>query len=232
MRVSHFTDATAYQCGTISRNGRSVVGRQRLAVHLVGDQDLGRRVGRVRRGRASGRSRGRPARSPAAPAAGGTAPWSAPSKRTSTPSACGPRLARGRRCSRAPRPARGGDGVVAPRLAGRQRPRRRGARCRRTRGSRRARPRAARAGRRASASVGSRPLRRSPACRRAPAARSCCARSAARSGVISACSAAGGASALYGCRVDHRQRCARLLEVVSMATSASSVGAATCACGQ
>ena len=47
MRFSHFTDATAYQWGTIEPERGSVVGAQRLAVHLVGDQDLGRRIGRV-----------------------------------------------------------------------------------------------------------------------------------------------------------------------------------------
>ena len=47
MRFSHFTDATAYQWGTISRKGAPWSATQRLAVHLVGDQDLRRRIGRV-----------------------------------------------------------------------------------------------------------------------------------------------------------------------------------------
>ena len=45
--MSHFTEATAYQWGTMMPEGRAVVGTQRLAVHLVGDQDLRGRVGGV-----------------------------------------------------------------------------------------------------------------------------------------------------------------------------------------
>ena len=63
MRFSHFTEATAYQCGTIEAERRSVVGAERLAVHLVGDQDLRRRIGRVGERQRRGRRSGRPARS-------------------------------------------------------------------------------------------------------------------------------------------------------------------------
>ena len=50
MRFSHFTDATAYQWGTMSRNGAPWSRPERLAVHLVGDEDLRRRIGGVGEG--------------------------------------------------------------------------------------------------------------------------------------------------------------------------------------
>ena len=33
IRLSHLTEATAYQCGTIRRNGCAVIGSERLTVH-------------------------------------------------------------------------------------------------------------------------------------------------------------------------------------------------------
>ena len=44
MRPSHLMLAMPIQPGTTSRSGRAVVGRQRLAVHLVGEQHVVERL--------------------------------------------------------------------------------------------------------------------------------------------------------------------------------------------
>jgi hypothetical protein len=88
MCFSHFTEATPCPVGHDEPEGRAVVGVERLAVHLVGDQDLGFRMGCVGEGQG--------------PHEGQVGPvgvrkhwleqvglWSAPVKWTSTPSAAG-----------------------------------------------------------------------------------------------------------------------------------------------
>ena len=111
--------------------GGAVVGTQRLAVHLVGDQDLRRRIGRV--GERQGPSKVRSSLSVSARTGWRWyAPWSAPSKRTSTPSAAGVRLLQ-HLVQEGAGPARGGDRVVTPWLTDRQRSRRRVGRCLRIR---------------------------------------------------------------------------------------------------
>ncbi len=119
MCLSHLTDATAYQCGTIRRKGAPWSAFERLPVHLVGEQDLSLRIGRlVERQRADEREvrrvgAGQDRAQDVAPVVG-AAEADLGAVRG------GPRFGQHLMKQRA-FPARGGDGVVAPRLAGGER---------------------------------------------------------------------------------------------------------------